>query len=82
MGKKTVMEYFFIIFSLFFSLFFLSDSHDVGSVGCLRNIKSAISVARSVMVHTSHTLLVGSLATEFAVEMGFTMEDLSTNKSK
>ena len=36
-----------------------SDSHDVGSVGCLKNIRSAISVARSVMVHTDHTLLVG-----------------------
>ena len=36
-----------------------SDTHDVGSVGCLKNIRSAISVARSVMVHTRHTLLVG-----------------------
>lgn len=58
------------------------DTHDVGSVGCLRNVKSAISVARSIMEHTSQTLLVGSLATDFAKEMGFTIEDLSTNKSK
>ncbi|XP_064405466.1 N(4)-(Beta-N-acetylglucosaminyl)-L-asparaginase-like isoform X3 [Halichondria panicea] len=58
------------------------ESHDVGSVGCLRQVKSAISVARSVMERTGHTLLVGELATEFAVEMGFTKEDLQTNNSR
>ena len=34
---------------------------DVGSVGCLRNISSAISVARMVMERTDHTLLAGEL---------------------
>ena len=34
-------------------------NHDVGAVGCLKNIKSAIGVARAVMDHTSHTLLAG-----------------------
>lgn len=34
-------------------------SHDVGSVGCLKDIKQAISVARSVMEHTQETLLAG-----------------------
>ena len=34
-------------------------THDVGSVGCLKDIKEAISVARSVMEHTQETLLVG-----------------------
>ncbi|CAM1323332.1 AGA (predicted) [Pycnogonum litorale] len=34
---------------------------DVGGVGCLRRIKSAISVARHVMQYTEHTLLVGDL---------------------
>ena len=34
-------------------------THDVGSVGCLKNVKQAISVARSVMEHTMETLLVG-----------------------
>ena len=34
-------------------------THDVGAVGCLKNIKNAIGVARAVMEHTSHTLLVG-----------------------
>ena len=32
----------------------------MGSVGCLKNVKDAISVARSVMEHTEETLLVGS----------------------
>lgn len=54
---------------------------DVGSVGCLRNISSAISVARMVMERTGHTLLAGELATKFAVEMGFQESDLSSNKS-
>ena len=35
------------------------ETHDVGAVGCLKEIKSAISVARSVMEHTKQTFLVG-----------------------
>ena len=35
------------------------ETHDVGAVGCLKQIKSAISVARSVMEHTEQTFLVG-----------------------
>ncbi len=31
----------------------------VGSVGCLKNIKNAISVARNVMERTGETILVG-----------------------
>ncbi|XP_072039774.1 N(4)-(Beta-N-acetylglucosaminyl)-L-asparaginase-like [Amphiura filiformis] len=56
-------------------------THDVGSVGGLRRIKSAISVARAVMMYTKHTLLVGEAATNFAIEMGFHNESLSTNSS-
>lgn len=47
----------------------------------MKNIKSAISVARKVMEHTDHTLLVGEGATQFAVEMGFPHENLTTNES-
>ncbi|XP_076030366.1 N(4)-(Beta-N-acetylglucosaminyl)-L-asparaginase-like [Oratosquilla oratoria] len=57
------------------------ETHDVGAVGNLRRIKSAISVARKVMEHTSHTLLTGSQATQFAVRMGFKEEDLNTSSS-
>ncbi|XP_072041007.1 N(4)-(Beta-N-acetylglucosaminyl)-L-asparaginase-like [Amphiura filiformis] len=56
-------------------------THDVGSVAQLRRIKSAISVARAVMMYTKHTLLVGESATNFAIEMGFHNESLSTNSS-
>jgi len=35
------------------------ETHDVGSVGSLRRVKSAISVARNVMERTEETLLVG-----------------------
>ncbi|XP_028397927.1 N(4)-(Beta-N-acetylglucosaminyl)-L-asparaginase-like [Dendronephthya gigantea] len=57
------------------------DSLDVGSVGCLKNIRGAISVARSVMVHTDHTLLVGEDATQFAKQMGFEEQKMQTNRS-
>ena len=39
------------------------ETHDVGAVGCIRWIKSAISVARNVMERTTQTLLVGDLGT-------------------
>ncbi|XP_033112945.1 N(4)-(Beta-N-acetylglucosaminyl)-L-asparaginase-like [Anneissia japonica] len=57
-------------------------THDVGSVADLRRIKDAISVARSVMEHSSHTLIAGESATNYAIEMGFKEESLSTNHSK
>jgi N4-(beta-N-acetylglucosaminyl)-L-asparaginase len=57
-------------------------THDVGAVGCLKRIKSAISVARKVMEHTLQTFLVGEDATRFAVEMGFKEESLQTNFSR
>ncbi|XP_049627260.1 N(4)-(beta-N-acetylglucosaminyl)-L-asparaginase [Suncus etruscus] len=55
---------------------------NVGAVGDLRRIKNAIGVARKVMDHTSHTLLVGESATKFAESMGFKNEDLSSDASQ
>lgn len=55
---------------------------NVGAVGALRRIKSAISVARHVLEHTKHSFLAGELATQFAVQMGFQEESLSTSESK
>ncbi|KAI1814235.1 asparaginase-domain-containing protein [Poronia punctata] len=52
-----------------------------GSVAGLRRIKNAISVARAVMEHTSHTMLAGDLATEFAISNGFVAENLTTEAS-
>ncbi|XP_047023742.1 N(4)-(Beta-N-acetylglucosaminyl)-L-asparaginase-like isoform X3 [Helicoverpa zea] len=55
---------------------------NVGAVAALRRIKSAISVARHVLEHTKHSFLAGELATQFAVQMGFHEESLTTAHSK
>lgn len=47
------------------------NTMSVGAVGALRRVQHAISVARKVMEHTYHTLLVGEQATQFAREYGF-----------
>ncbi|KAM9849507.1 N(4)-(beta-N-acetylglucosaminyl)-L-asparaginase [Aulostomus maculatus] len=57
------------------------DTMEVGAVAGLRRIKNVIGVARAVMEHTHHTLLVGESASVFAENMGFTAEDLTTNRS-
>ncbi|XP_053559833.1 N(4)-(beta-N-acetylglucosaminyl)-L-asparaginase [Bombina bombina] len=54
---------------------------EIGAVANLKRIKNAIGVARAVMEHTRHTFLVGESASLFAESMGFTCEDLTTNKS-
>ncbi|KAG5977565.1 hypothetical protein E4U55_006661 [Claviceps digitariae] len=56
-------------------------SLDVGAVGALRRVKHAMAVARRVLEHTEHSLLVGELATRFALESGFAAENLSTDAS-
>ncbi|XP_023951071.2 N(4)-(Beta-N-acetylglucosaminyl)-L-asparaginase [Bicyclus anynana] len=55
---------------------------NVGAVAALRRVKSAASVARRVLEHTKHSILVGELATKFAVQMGFHEETLTTSISK
>ncbi|EDV35443.2 uncharacterized protein Dana_GF12478 [Drosophila ananassae] len=55
---------------------------DVGAVAGLRRIKDAIRVARCVLEHTHHTMLVGDAATDFAEAMGFESESLVTPESK
>jgi hypothetical protein len=45
---------------------------NVGAVGGLRRVKSAAQVARLVLQHTKHSMLVGEQATEFA-RVGATM---------
>uniref|UniRef100_W8BPN8 N(4)-(beta-N-acetylglucosaminyl)-L-asparaginase n=1 Tax=Ceratitis capitata TaxID=7213 RepID=W8BPN8_CERCA len=54
---------------------------NIGAVAGLRQIKDAINVARHVLEHTKHTLLVGDAASNFAEMMGFQRESLTTNKS-
>jgi N4-(beta-N-acetylglucosaminyl)-L-asparaginase len=57
------------------------ENIEIGAVSGLRFIKNAIGVARAVLDYTTHTMLVGQAATNFAIEMGFTNESLSTNSS-
>ncbi|MGZ4819601.1 MAG: N(4)-(beta-N-acetylglucosaminyl)-L-asparaginase [Terriglobales bacterium] len=53
-----------------------------GSVGGVRNIKNVSMVARAVMEHTGHVMLVGDGAERFAVAMGFPRENLLTERSR
>jgi len=53
-----------------------------GSVGGVRNIKNVSMVAKAVMEHTGHVMLVGEGAERFAVGMGFPRENLLTERSR
>jgi N4-(beta-N-acetylglucosaminyl)-L-asparaginase len=53
-----------------------------GSVGGVRNIKNVSLVARAVMEHTGHVMLVGEGAERFAVAAGFPRENLLTERSR
>ncbi|KNC82612.1 hypothetical protein SARC_05109 [Sphaeroforma arctica JP610] len=53
----------------------------VGSVGALYGVRNAIGVARAVMEHTRHSLLVGSGAKRFARMMGFEKKSTETSAS-
>jgi len=53
-----------------------------GSVGAVRNIKNVSKVAKAVMEHTGHVMLVGEGAERFAVAMGFPRENLLTERSR
>ncbi|XP_077466431.1 N(4)-(beta-N-acetylglucosaminyl)-L-asparaginase [Stigmatopora argus] len=57
------------------------NTMEVGAVADLKRIKNAIGVARAIMEHTEHSMLVGESATLFAENMGFVTEDLTTVKS-
>jgi N4-(beta-N-acetylglucosaminyl)-L-asparaginase len=53
-----------------------------GAVAALEHIAHPISVARAVMEKTPHVLLVGDGALQFALEQGFTREELLTSESE
>ena len=57
-------------------------SRRAGSVGGVRNIKNVSLVAKAVMEHTGHVMLVGEGAERFAVAMGFPRENLLTERSR
>ena len=53
-----------------------------GAVGALEDIATPSLVAKAVMDYTDHIMLVGAGARRFAVEMGFTPQNLLTEKSR
>ena len=53
-----------------------------GSVGALEDIATPSLVAKAVMDHTDHIILVGAGAKKFALEMGFKEQNLLTEKSR
>ena len=54
-----------------------------GAVASLQGVRTPSLVARAVMDHTDHHLLVGAGAQQFARHMGFTVEDdLNTENSR
>ncbi len=57
-------------------------SRRAGAVGGVRDIKNVASLARTVMEHTGHVMLVGQGATHFAELMGFPKENLLTEHSR
>ena len=53
-----------------------------GAVGCLEDIATPSLVAKAVMDYTDHVMLVGDDARDFAIQMGFTPQNLLTEKSR
>lgn len=60
----------------------MDEKGNAGSVVFLEHIMHPISVARKVMEKTPHVMLAGEGALQFAVEQGFTKEDLLTSEAK
>lgn len=57
-------------------------SRKAGAVAALEGIATASLVAKAVMDHTDHILLAGEDAKKFALKMGFTEQNLLTEKSR
>jgi N4-(beta-N-acetylglucosaminyl)-L-asparaginase len=64
------------------SSFMDGKTYSAGAVACLENIMHPSSVARLVMQHTDHVLLVGAGALAFAKAWGFKEENLLTDKAR
>ena len=53
-----------------------------GAVGAIRGIKTPSKIAKLVMDHTTHVMIVGEGATRFAKDYGYKEEELLTDKSR
>lgn len=54
---------------------------NVGAVASLKNIRNVIGVAKHVLLHTKHSILVGDAALDFAKQMGFQEQATETDLS-
>jgi N4-(beta-N-acetylglucosaminyl)-L-asparaginase len=50
----------------------MDENLNIGSVACLENIENPVSVARAVLDHTPHVMLVGQGAFDFAITSSMT----------
>jgi len=53
-----------------------------GAVGCIEDIATPSLVAKAIMDYTDHIMLVGDDAKTFALELGFTTQNLLTERSR
>jgi len=60
----------------------MDETGNCGAVSFLQHIKHPISVARKIMDETPHVMLSGKGALQFALENGFTKENLLTSQAK
>ena len=60
----------------------MDHTGNCGAVSYLQHIKNPISVARKVMEETPHVMLSGKGALDFALDKGFEMENLLTEKAE
>ena len=57
-------------------------TYSAGSVAGIEGIKTPSSIARLVMERTDHVMLIGRHAQRFAVDFGYEVEDLMTERSR
>jgi N4-(beta-N-acetylglucosaminyl)-L-asparaginase len=60
----------------------MDHKNQCGAVAFLQDIENPISVARKVMEETPHVMLVGNGARQFAVEQGFPVVNLLTERAR
>lgn len=60
----------------------MDEKGNAGSVTFLQHIMHPVSVARKLMEKTPHVILSGDGALQFALDQGFTKENLLTEKAK
>lgn len=60
----------------------MDEFGNAGSVTFMQDIKHAVSVARKVMEKTPHVIISGEGARRFAIEEGFPVENLLTDKAR